>query len=943
MFSKSKKSEKTPVRVERIGKTIRVFATEGNEKKAYELYKMAEKRGKAEFVYKTDRVTFVLGKKPRIAYGTSSEVVEETLMRLESVLSDPEDLRKFYESCGEITPVKVFRDIHWTVSRDIGNDGNNGIDSQHSDEKWLKIVRKYKKIKEDAEKAPVLFFQALDGLEQELPDEYEVVELNGKAYLIDTEDKYDNGLYLTEDGKLLPVFLPEHASDERWNETMDVTGETLGVVVAGGIRPKEIPLTEKKVGGISWLRPEERDTGQLYVDKKRFKRFLREIKKLKDVYNKSDSLTRSINLLKQSYRLQRPMLNLTPGWSCFFGNPFFIMSTNESRASPSQFHTPWYAGWKGIGLLTLLGLGAVFGAIYISTRNGQKQIPENSRPIITGYGVSPNVINMSDYATVYLSGRDNTTARTYTPTEKMSAYFTLQFPNGSAFVLPMSYNGSHFIRALGGTVEGTHTIANFTLDDGQLSTTARGPLYLVVNYPPRQKFIDSFAAEGIAAEFAAAVYDELKPLVSELYPDRWDAMRAVLTFAQKNGSLPIDKNALGILSKAAYASDLSDRGMLVANVSRACNRLGITSLTPQQAWYLNNLTRFYSKPPSAVYGAVIKNITDAIGRRPILVKDFKGNEFVFIDLKNNFTLSMYDMLTQFGRDRPIAVEQYPYTTNVYMRKLREILLWQRSPYTAYVHENITLPNWDWHYGLWQRNESQLPPMERMQGFMSNLTDAEYVIGEMLFSPFLSFVPEERVGNVTFNNSFERYAYNIKKMPERRAYVLWVLNHPESKEYKKSLWWWNDLIETYRKTMGFKNSAGLFKLYNRTMWENGTQRIRNLMLTHGLATHILIDKMRSAIEDRIYLGYLYAKSLGDYLGEVYAHEITDPYFSHETVGIPLDAYTENILTNTYPNERLLLALGMIHVYQKPEADGTKGVYYYILKDGKFEHIYIYKKS
>jgi len=348
---------------------------------------------------------------------------------------------------------------------------------------------------------------------------------------------------------------------------------------------------------------------------------------------------------------------------------------------------------------------------------------------------------------------------------------------------------------------------------------------------------------------------------------------------------------------------------------------------------------------------VIKNITDAIGRRPILVKDFKGNEFVFIDLKNNFTLSMYDMLTQFGRDRPIAVEQYPYTTNVYMRKLREILLWQRSPYTAYVHENITLPNWDWHYGLWQRNESQLPPMERMQGFMSNLTDAEYVIGEMLFSPFLSFVPEERVGNVTFNNSFERYAYNIKKMPERRAYVLWVLNHPESKEYKKSLWWWNRLIETYRKTMGFKNSAGLFKLYNRTMWEKGSQRVKNLILSHGLATYDIVKlKMESpeasknlVIEDRIYLGYLYAKSLGDYLGKVYGHLPPQPEYVDGTVGIPLDAYTKNILKITYPEEVLLLASGMIHIFQKPEEDGSKGVFYTKLKDGRFENIYIYKKT
>lgn len=98
-----------------------------------------------------------------------------------------------------------------------------------------------------------------------------------------------------------------------------------------------------------------------------------------------------------------------------------------------------------------------------------------------------------------------------------------------------------------------------------------------------------------------------------------------------------------------------------------------------------------------------------------------------------------------------------------------------------------------------------------------------------------------------------------------------------------------------------------------------------------------------IEDRIYLGYLYAKSLGDYLGKVYGHLPPQPEYVDGTVGIPLDAYTKNILKITYPEEVLLLASGMIHIFQKPEEDGSKGVFYTKLKDGRFENIYIYKKT
>jgi len=286
-------------------------------------------------------------------------------------------------------------------------------------------------------------------------------------------------------------------------------------------------------------------------------------------------------------------------------------------------------------IMSVLLLTATVGSAWAISQYLSKQNKRDSfKPQISNFKYSPKVYvgheqNVNFTATDIIDSKNNTGPIA-------SANVKLTHSSGDYINKTAERIGSNFFRLKENVTEGKWEIEAKVKDPAGNFDRVTSEFEVVKKPQPpvnETSFVKHFVDKGYNETILEALSDKYPRFEEEMFPieDLRDDLEEIVKLTVNNGTLPIDKNPVGIITNIVYNNiekyDIKNPEMFIANMSRVFNVLEKYSIIKQDGWFVGNLTKYQGKYILPIYGedALNKGIC-VIYEDPGINKDFTPNQ-----------------------------------------------------------------------------------------------------------------------------------------------------------------------------------------------------------------------------------------------------------------------------------------------------------------------------
>jgi len=207
----------------------------------------------------------------------------------------------------------------------------------------------------------------------------------------------------------------------------------------------------------------------------------------------------------------------------------------------------------------------------------------------------------------------------------------------------------------------------------------------------------------------------------------------------------------------------------------------------------------------------------------------------------------------------------------------------QNPLDTSIWEDIRIPNWNYHWGLWKEGKSSLPlDKSSMSQTVPDKTDRE-VVWRGMWMPMTMAKFDIKTGEYNWQNPNIRIVKdNMEMIKSGVVYdrIMQAYNNPNSEDYNKARFFYTSDLNWCKRSGRWEHSAEMFEKYDEILKLDA--RLDKLRFINGLATNDnTIEKWGYHMPEqyRVFLMQLYAKSLGDVVYVIDVYYPNSPSIGH----------------------------------------------------------------